>query len=144
VERSAEDVWAYAADILRHPEWMDVTGARILSGQGTEVGARAMERMKLGPRSIEVELEVAAAIPGERIAWRLIGGGPLAGEVSLDLEALDPARTRAVYSGWIGLTGPLRILEPLMAGEVRNGEAAELRHLKEKLEMAESMAAATA
>ena len=76
VERSAADVWAYAADILRHPEWMGVTGARILRGQGTDVGARAMERMKLGPRSIEVEFEVSAAVPAQRIAWRVAGVGP--------------------------------------------------------------------
>ena len=58
IERSADDVWAYAADIVRHPEWMDVTAARVVDGGGTEVGARALERLKLGPRSVEVAFEV--------------------------------------------------------------------------------------
>ena len=43
IERSADDVWAYAADIRRHPEWMGVTDARIVQGSGAEVGARAIE-----------------------------------------------------------------------------------------------------
>src|SRR5438445_3302625 len=144
VERSAEDVWAYAADIRRHPEWMGVTSARILSGEGTKVGSAAVERMKLGPRSIEVGFEVSASIPAQRIAWRVAGGAPMAGEVALDLEALGPARTRAVWSGWVALTGLLRLIEPLMAGEIANGEAAELRRLKENLEATPVREAATA
>lgn len=95
VERSAADVLAYAADILRHPEWMGVTGARILRSEGTDAGARAAERMKLGPSSTEIEFEVSAGVPAQRMAWRVVGGGPLAGEVTLDLEALGPTSTRA-------------------------------------------------
>jgi len=136
IERSADEVWAYAADVRRHPEWMGVSAARLVSGTATEVGARAVERMKLGPRSVEVGLEVSGAIPARRIAWRLAGGSPLAGDVSLELEPLGPDRTQVVWSGWIGLTGLWRLIEPLMAAEVRAGEAAELRRLKENLETA--------
>jgi len=134
IERSAQEVWTYAADITRHPEWMGVLEARLVSGQPTDIGARAMERMKLGPRMIDVGFEVSRSIPAERIAWRMSGGSPFAGEVGLDLEALGPDSTRVVWSGSIGLTGWWRLLEPLMAGEVRAGEAAELRRMKERLE----------
>jgi hypothetical protein len=134
IARSADDFWTYAADILRHPEWMGVTHARIVQGAGTEVGAHAVERMKLGPRSVDVHLEVSGSIPARRIAWRVAGGSPLTGDV-LDLEPIGPERTRAVWSGWVALTGLWRLLEPLMAAEVKAGEAAELRRLKENLEM---------
>jgi hypothetical protein len=134
IERSAPDVWAYAADILRHPEWMGVTSARMVSGRGTDVGSRAVEQMRLGPRSVEVGVEVSEAIPARRIAWRITGSSPLRGDVALQLEALEPGRTRAVWSGRIGLTGPWRLVEPLMAAEVKAGEAAELRRLKQNLE----------
>lgn len=136
IQRPSEAVWEYAADVVRHPEWMGVSDARMVSGRGTEVGARAVERMKLGPRSVDVNLEVREALPARRIAWRIAGGGPLAGDVTLDLEPLGPDRTRAVWSGSIRLTGPWRLLEPLMAAEVKAGEATELRRLKEKLEAA--------
>lgn len=134
IERPAADIWAYAADIPRHPEWMGVTDARIVHGTGTEVGARAVERMRMGPRTLDVGFEVSGAIPARQIAWRVAGGGPLVGDVSLDLEPLGPDRTRAVWSGSIELTGLWRLLEPLMAGEVKSGEAAELRRLKANLE----------
>lgn len=141
IERSAEEVWAYAADILRHPEWMGVTDARIVSGVATDVGTRGLERMKLGPRSVEVGIEVSESVRARRIAWRVSGGSPLAGDVTLELEPLGPGRTRATWSGTIGLTGPWRLLEPLMAAEVRAGEAAELRRLKDNLEAVPSTAA---
>jgi uncharacterized membrane protein len=141
IERSAGDIWAYAADIVRHPEWMGVVDARVVSGQPTDVGAVAMERVKLGPRSADVALEVSAAIPGRRIAWRMAGGGPLKGEVTLDLEPLDAERTRATWSGSIGLTGLWRLLEPLMAAEIRTGEASELRRLQANLQAAPGSAA---
>jgi len=72
------------------------------------------------------------------------GGSPLAGEVALDLEPLGPDRTRAVWSGSMGLTGLWRVVEPLMAAEMKNGEAAELRRLKERLERDTAAPAVTA
>ena len=134
IARPAGEVWAFAADVTHHPEWMGVTDAYMISGRPTEVGARARERMKLGPRKLEVEFEVSGSVPAERIAWRMAGSGPFSGEVSLDLESLGPDVTRTTWSGAIGLTGWWRLLEPLMAGDVASGEAAELRRLKERLE----------
>ena len=134
IERSADDVWAYAANIVRHPEWMGVTTSQVVDGEATEVGAHAVERLKLGPRSVDVRFEVSGSVAGQRIAWRSAEGSPLAFDVALDLEALAPLRTRAVWSGSIGLTGLLRLVEPLMASEIRAGEAAELARLKANLE----------
>lgn len=142
IARSAEDVWAYAADILRHPEWMGVTDARIVQGTGSEVGARAIERMNMGPRTVDVEFTVAESIPARRLRWTVAGRSPLTGDVTLDLEPLGADQTKAVWSGSIGLNGLWRLLEPLMAGEVKAGEAAELRRLKENLETAPAMGSA--
>jgi hypothetical protein len=136
IDRSADDVWAYAADIIRHPEWMGVTDARIVQGTATEVGARAIERIKMGPRTIDVELTVAESVPAKRLRWILAGRSPLTGDVALDLEPLGVDQTRAVWSGSIGMKGLWRLLEPLLAGEVADGEAAELRRLKANLESA--------
>ena len=144
IARPAQDVWSYAADVIRHPEWMGVIDARLISGQPTEIGARAVERVTLGRRKVDVEIEVSDSIPGQRIAWRMAGGSPLRGDVALDIESLGPDRARAVWSGSIGLTGLWRLVEPLVAAEVKAGEAAELRRLKEALEVAPAIAPATA
>jgi hypothetical protein len=143
IDRSADDVWAYAADFPRHPEWMGVTDARVVQGTGAEVGARAIERVRMGPRTVDVEVTVAESIPAKRLRWTVAGHSPLTADVALDLDVLGPDRTRAVWSGSIGMTGPWRLLEPLMAKEVREGEAAELARLKANLETTAAMAAAT-
>lgn len=142
IGRSADDVWAYAADILRHPEWMGVTDARIVQGTGIEVGSRAIERVKMGPRTVEVEFSVAESTPAKRLRWTVAGRSPMQGDVTLDLEPLAADQTRAVWSGSMGMRGLWRLLEPLMAGEVKEGEAAELRRLKANLEKAPAMAVA--
>ena len=143
IARSAQDVWSYAADILRHPEWMGVLDARLISGQPTEIGARGEERVKLGARKFDVEIEVSESIPAQRIAWRMAGASPFAGEVTLDLESLGPDRTRAVWSGSIRLKGWWRLIEPLVAAETKAAEATEFRRLKERLETVPAVAPAT-
>ena len=140
IERSAQEIWTYAADITRHPQWMGVIDARLVSGQATDIGARGVERTRLGPRTFEVGLVVSKSIPAQRIAWRMDGESPFIGEVTLDLESLGPDRTRAVWSGGIGLTGWWRLIEPLLGTEVRAGEARELRRLKAALETAAATA----
>ena len=133
IDRSAMEVWEYAADIDRHPTWMSVIDARIVHGRSTEVGARAHESVKIGPRRSIVEFEVAEADPGRRLAYRVLSG-PMRGEVAMDLEATGPESTRVVWAGSLGLTGLMRLVEPLFASEIRAGEAAELVRLKECLE----------
>ena len=70
IARSADEVWTYAADILRHTEWMSVADAHLLNGDGTQVGARGRERLLLGPFKWDVEFEVVEAEFGRRLLWR--------------------------------------------------------------------------
>jgi uncharacterized membrane protein len=144
IERSADEVWAYAADITRHPEWMGVLDAEVITGRPTDVGAMGRQTVRIGPRRYAAEFVVSASDPGRHIAWRVAGGVPFTGEVRLELEPIGSTRTRAVYSGAVRLTGFWRLLEPLMAREVRAGGAAELQRLKGVLEAATGAVAATA
>jgi uncharacterized membrane protein len=130
IERPAAMVYDLAVDVLRHPEWMNVLDARVVSGDPTKVGARASEHMKVGPRTYDVEFEVASADPGQRVTWRVLRGGPFTGEITLELEPLEPGRTRASYSGRIEMKGMWRLLEPLIAREVIADQARELVRLK--------------
>jgi uncharacterized membrane protein len=134
IDRSADDVWAYAADILRHPEWMTVTDARVLDGPGTRAGARGRERMRFGPFGWDVEFEVAEAAPGRRIVWKAVDGAPFDLAVSLDLEPLGPTSTKARYGADIRLHGLWRLLGPMVAMEGKAGPERELKHLKAQVE----------
>ena len=67
IDRPAQEIWTYAADIAaRHPQWMGVIDARLVSGPATEIGARGVERTRLGP--FEVGLVVSKSILAQRIA----------------------------------------------------------------------------
>lgn len=134
IARSPDDVWTYAADILRHPEWMSVSDARILEGPGTRAGARGRERMRLGPFAWDVEFEVTEAVPGRRIVWETVEGAPFDLAVSLDLEPVSATSTRARYGADVRLRGLWRLLGPIVAMETKAGPARELGRLKAQLE----------
>ena len=143
IARSADDVWRYAADILRHPEWMSATDARLLTGDGTRVGARGRERVLLGPITLDVEFEVAGAETGRRLLWRAIDPR-FDWEVGLELEPSGPTSVRARYFGAIQLHGRWRLLSPLVTMEGRAGIKRELARLKAAVEaVPEAVAAAS-
>jgi len=134
IDRPADEIWSYAAEIARHPEWMSVRSAERLQGTGSQVGDRGRERMRLGPWTSEAEFTVVVADPGRRIAWRPGKGSPFTGDLVLELESLGPSQTRATYGGSFRLRGLLRAVEPLFAGEAKQGMAKELRRLKDAVE----------
>ena len=142
IDRSADDVWAYAADIRRHPEWMTVTDARVLKGTGTRAGARGRERMRFGPFGWDVEFEVADATPGRRVVWKAVGGVPFDLAVSLELEPDGPTSTMARYAAEIRLRGLWRLLGPLVVMEGKAGPERELKRLKARLESTSTMSPA--
>jgi uncharacterized membrane protein len=144
IGRPADEIWGYAADILRHTEWMSVTEARVVAGTGTETGARGVERLAFGPVTRDVEFEVADAVPGRRLLWRSLGDRALDLEVELTLEPDGPSTTHARYRGSYALHGRWRLLAPLMALEGRAGVRRELIRLKDNVEaVAPAVAPAT-
>lgn len=143
IARSADDVWAYAADIVRHTEWMTVTDARIVRGDGTQVGAHGREGMRFGPFGWDVEFEVVEATPGRRILWKSVAGAPFDLAVSLDLEPVGPTSTKATYGADIQLHGLWRLIGPIVAMEGKAAPERELGRLKAQVEGATTMAVAT-
>ena len=138
IARSADAVWAYAADVRRHADWMTITDPRITKGDGTQIGDRGRERMRFGPFGWDVEFEVAEAAPGRRIVWKSVDGAPFDLAVSMDLEPLGPTSTRARYGADIQLHGLWRLIEPMVAMEGKAGPERELKRLKAQVEEASS------
>lgn len=134
IARSAHEIWVYAVDIARHAEWMAVTDARIARGDGTRIGDRGRERMGFGPFAWDVEFEVAEAARGRRVVWKSVAGAPFDLAVSLDLDPLGPASTRATYGADIRLHGLWRLMAPMVAMEGKTGPERELQRLKTQVE----------
>jgi uncharacterized protein YndB with AHSA1/START domain len=129
-----QEIWEYATDITRHPEWMAVTDARIVRGDGMQAGTRGRERMRFGPFRWDIEFEVAEAVPGQRIVWKAIDGAPFDLAVSLDLAPVTGEWTKATYAADIRLHGPWRVLAPMVAIDGKSGSERELRRLKARFE----------
>jgi uncharacterized membrane protein len=134
IQAPADQVWSYAADIQRHPEWMSATDARTDRGTGTTAGDRGRERVALGPLKLDLAFEVGEAVPARRLAWRAIGKPGLEYEVALDFEAIDAASTRATYRATVDLHGRWRLIAPLLAMEGPGAVKRELGLLKERIE----------
>ena len=136
IGRPAAEIWAYAADIPCHTEWMTVSDAVVTSGSGERAGARGRETMNLGPMKITADLEVAEAEPGRRLRWRTLPGAPMDIDVMLDLSPDGMGATRATYRSTVHLRGLWRLAAPLIAMEGREGVKRELRRLKQRVEAA--------
>jgi len=134
IARSAAEIWTYAADILRHPEWMNVANAQVVGGQAGERGTRGRERLVLGPFKWDIEFVVVETDPGQRIVWRAADDPHLDLEVGLDLEPEGAASTKATYHGTVRMKGPWRLLTPLVAVEGASSVRRELERLKARVE----------
>jgi hypothetical protein len=134
IQAPAGQIWSYAADIQRHPEWMSVTDARIDRGTGATAGDRGRERVALGPVKLDVALEVDEAVPARRLAWRAVGNPSLGWQVVLDLDPIDATSTRATYRATLSLRGRWRLMAPLVAMEGPAGVRRELGLLKNRVE----------
>jgi hypothetical protein len=99
--------------------------------------------VRFGPFGWDAEFEVSDAEPGRRIAWTSVRGVPFDLTVTLDLEPLGPASTKAIYGADIRLHGFWRLLSPMVAMEAKAGPARELSRLKAQVESARATVPAT-
>lgn len=142
IEAEAHDIWTYAVDIRRHPEWMNATDPRQETGDGRMIGSRARELLTLGPFHWDIAFEVVASEPARRITWRTVDDRRFVIEVGLELEPAEPGRTHARYTSDIRLLGRWRTLTPLMSLEGPAGVRRELGLLKSRMEAPATAASA--
>lgn len=134
VDRPYAEVAAYIVDPATHREWMsDVAGIEVLTAGAVGVGSRYRYLIKKGPMALNLTTRVAA-LSDRGIEYQTEPGGPLDWQARISFEPIDPTHTRITSTGTMAMRGLRRLLEPLMAGEVRSGEAAELTALKSLLE----------
>src|SRR4029453_17190751 len=85
-----------------------------------------------GPLKGRYAMEILALEPGRSVDMRIDGPSlRWISNVTLEPEANGTLMT---YAGDISLLGWRRVLEPLMAGEARAGEAKEAERFKQLLE----------
>jgi len=131
-----EDVWAAAADLESHAEWMaDAESITFLTARHRGPGTRMEVATRVGPFRTKDVMEVTEWEDRRRIGVR--HKGLVTGAGAFELEALDPSSTTFTWREsltfpWY-LGGPLtaRLASPVLAAIWKRN----LRGLKRRLEV---------
>jgi uncharacterized membrane protein len=134
IDRPVEDVARYVADIERMTEWTDMTASRRLTDGPTREGTRAYAEVAMGPVKLGWTYEIQDVDPNGGFAFKTITRNALGMDGSVRLAPTATDKTKVDYNVQIQTRGLLRVLEPLLRGEMAGNEARELSRLKARLE----------
>ena len=134
IDRPVEDVASYVADIERMTEWTDMTASRRLTDGPTRDGTKAYAEVAMGPVKLGWTYEIQEVDPIGGFAFKTITNSALGMDGSIRLAPAGPRVTKVDYHVDIPTRGVLRLLEPLLRGEMAGNEARELDRLKARLE----------
>lgn len=132
IERPVDAVFAYVGKFERWPEWrLALTSARRITPGPTGAGSRAAVTGQMMGRSVEMEVEVTAYAPGERIGFKT--GGHVEAEGEFRFESAGTG-TRVSVVGTATPPAALKIAGPLIARQANEMWANDLAALKGILE----------
>jgi len=135
IGRPVEQVYRLASDVTRMDDWTPMTNTHLISGQTVKVGSQLETTIKMGPIGKQVLVfQISELDENRRLGFKTVSKGAVEWDSSYIFEPQGSSSTRMVNIGQLRLNGILRLLEPLMAGEVRSGEAKELAKFKELVE----------
>jgi uncharacterized membrane protein len=134
IDRPVEDVANYVADIEKMTEWTDMTASRRLTDGPTRDGTKAYAEVAVGPLKLGWTYVIQDVDPTGGFAFKTITRNALGMDGSVRMTPTGPAATKVDYRVDIHTRGVLRLLEPLLRGEMAANEAGELGRLKARLE----------
>ncbi len=133
IAQSPARVFAFVSDLENLPKIQsDVVQSTVLDPGTVRVGTRFEELVKVGPRRVTAKCVVTEYEPGSRIAFR-------AESKALNYDGrflVEPAGegSRVTIEGSADLRGLWRLMEPLLAAEIRKGVKHELDAIKRHTE----------
>ncbi|MBI1802259.1 MAG: SRPBCC family protein [Chloroflexi bacterium] len=135
INRPVDQTFRFVADMNNSAQWMGgVTSATAVVENPSGIGSRYRVVGQTGPWRFDTLFEVTEYERDRKIAIRTASASPLQFEGRWVFEPAGPSATQLTASGVVQLSGLWRLLEPLFAGEVKNGEANELKKIKSLLE----------
>ena len=134
VDRPADDVFAYATDPARFPEWQAGVVSGRMDGGGTGVGARCFSVRRIGGAERASTSELVHVDPPR--TWSVRGvDGPIRAAVDVTVEPIDAKRSRVSIGVDFTGHGIGKLLVPLVVRrEARKEMPANLARLKVRLE----------
>lgn len=133
VHSAPAEVFAFVADLRNFPLWRaNLATSTVVSDQFTDVGARCEEEIAIGPRSIPATCQITSFDAGRTFSFRALSPGlQYDGLVTVEPEE---GSTRFTLSGNITVTGPLRLLQPLLRRRLQEGVREEVAAIKAHME----------
>jgi hypothetical protein len=135
ISRRPEDVFAYATDFSRFPEWQEgVASARPEGDAPLAVGSRALVTRRTGPRRLARTEQITKLNPPR--SWVVRGvGGPLVAIAEGTIEPLEEGeRSRVTIALQFEGRGVGRLLVPLVRRQARKQLPKNEQQLKDSLE----------
>jgi polyketide cyclase/dehydrase/lipid transport protein len=134
VDRPIEQVFRFMLDVRRYDDWTDMRGTHLVTGDRLQRGSQVQTTLALGPKKETAVFEVVEYEENRKLVWKTVSKGALEWDAQYAFEPQGASATHLISTGQIRLKGALKLTEPLMAGEIKNGEAKELVKLKELIE----------
>lgn len=131
INRPVHDVFARVTDLEHAREWAPQMGKMHLDGPLRE-GATMLEERRFLGRPVSATWRITRFEPDRAMGLNL-KFGPVWGRFSYEFAPAGTGTT-VTQSTEMGLSGPLRVFSPLIAGEAQKEEDAELERLKEIIE----------
>jgi hypothetical protein len=137
IARPPGDVFTYATDLSRYPEWQREVGSARVQGNGPiRAGSRAAMTRRVGPWMVEYIEEMAELNPPRNWTVRSVGGVPVIAIAQCAIEPLDGGeRSLITINLDFEARGIGKLLLPLIVRrQARKPLPEEARRLKEILE----------
>lgn len=133
IDRAVEDVYAYATTVDTLPQWLGrVVEVEQLTDGPLGAGSRIRAGGKMFGRPLATFVEVTALEPGARFSFTGVTG-PITVRNSYTFESVAGG-TRVTDAAEAELSGPLRLIDPLVGRMMRRQFEANLAALKDRLE----------
>jgi uncharacterized membrane protein len=134
IHRPAAEIVGYLADIERMTEWTDMTASRRLTDGPTREGTQAYAEVALGPMRLGWTWEITDFDPVRGYGYRTVSKSALGMDGRITLTPQGSDATRVDYLVEVKTSGLLRLVEPLIRGEISRNEATEVTRLKDLIE----------
>jgi hypothetical protein len=133
VHSAPAEVFGFVSDLRNFPLWRaNLATSTVVSDQFTDVGARCEEEIAIGPRIISATCQITSFDAGRTFSFRALSPG-----LQYDgLVTVEPERdsTRFTLSGNIRVTGPLRLLQPVLRRRLQQGVREEVAAIRAHME----------
>jgi len=129
INRPPEAVFPFLAEPARQGAWMDMASGAGEGPASLSLGDEYVSHIPKGPSAGPYTFRVTAFEQDRALTLETVAG-KVGWTGNFTFEPTADGGTRVVNEGTITVGGAMRLLEPIMRGEVSKSEQAELEKLK--------------